>query len=95
MYARVFRIQASPDRVEEGIRAIEQQSAEVRSMSGFRQGYLLLDRQAGEAMTITLWESEEAMTAAQPRAREILSGALQAIGGQMSEPRQYEVAVEL
>ena len=46
-------------------------------------------------MTITFWESEAAMTAAQPRAREILAGAIQAIGGDLSGPNQYEVGLEL
>ena len=44
---------------------------------------------------MTFWESEAAMTATQPRAREILTGAMQAMGGEVSGPNHYEVGLEL
>ena len=58
-------------------------------------GHLLVERQRGELVTITLWESEQAMTDALPRAREILGPALQAVGSQLPQPKLYEVALSL
>jgi heme-degrading monooxygenase HmoA len=95
MFARMFRIRASADRLEEGLQVLRGSSEDVRAMAGFRHGYALIDRQAGELVTVTFWESETAMNAAQPRAREILAGAVQAIGGDVSGPNHYEVGLEL
>ena len=95
MHARMFVIQAAPDRLEEGIRQLQERSADVRALPGFEHGHLLVDRQRGELVTITLWASEQAMNEAQPRAREILGGAVQAMGGEVPAPTQYEVAFNL
>ena len=95
MFARMFRIRASADRLDEGLRVLRESTEQVRALAGFRQGYALVDRQGGELVTVTFWESEAAMTAAQPHAREILAGAIQAIGGDLSGPHQYEVGLEL
>ncbi len=95
MFARMFRIRASADRLDEGLRVLRESTEQVRALAGFRQGYALVDRQGGELVTVTFWESEAAMTAAQPRAREVLAAAIQAIGGDLSGPTQYEVGLEL
>ncbi len=96
MYARVFSIHASPDQLDQGIQRLQETAGPVQASSGFRGGYFLVDRQSGNGMTVTLWESEEAMQASLPSAREILSGVVDAIGGgTLSEPKGYEVAVEL
>ena len=92
MHARMFVIQAVPDRLDEAIRLRQERSADVRGLPGFEHGHLLVDRQRGELVTLTLWESERAMNEAQPRARELLAGVLQALGGEVPQPRQYEVA---
>jgi hypothetical protein len=91
----MFVIQASPDRLEEGIRLLGKRSDRVRARPGLWRAYLLVDRQGGELATCTLWESEQAMNEAQPAAREILAPAMQAMGGQVPQPKLYEVALEL
>ena len=95
MHARMFVVQAPPERLEEGIRHLQERSTYVRALPGFQHGYLLVDRQSGELVSITLWESEQAMTDAQPAARETFGGAVQAMGGQVPAPKQYEVAFNL
>ena len=96
MFARVFSIQTAPDQLEQGIQRLQESTPAVQALGGFRGGYFLVDRQSGNAMTITLWESEEAIHASLPAAREVLTGMMQAIGGgSLSEPQTYEVAVEL
>ncbi len=95
MHARMFTIQAPPDRLEEGLRRLQERSAEIRALPGFQHGHLLVERERGELVTITLWESEQAMADAQPQAREILGGAIQVMGGEVPAPKQYEVAFTL
>ena len=55
---------------------------------------LLIDRQSGEGMAITLWEDEAAMQASEEQANELRRAAVQALGS-IEEPRveRYEVAV--
>ena len=95
MVARVFRIRASADRLEATLRALEATTEELRAATGLRHAYVLLDRQGGELMTVTLWESEAAMTASQARARELIAGVVQAAGGEVSGPTMYEVGLEI
>ena len=70
MHARMFVIQAAPDRLDEAIRLLHERSADVRSLPGFQHGHLLVDRQRGELVTLTLWASEQAMNDAQPQPRQ-------------------------
>ena len=94
MFARSFRIQAPPERLEAGLRALRESSDAVRGLPGFRRAYALVDHQRGELTALTLWASAEARDAAQPHARDILAGVVRALGGEISEPQQYEVALE-
>ena len=95
MFARVFRLHVQSDRMDEFIQPMQETASAIRESNGFRAGYLLVDRQAGEAMTVTLWETEEDLQASSPAARQIVTGALQAAGATPSEPKTYEVAIEL
>ena len=48
MVARSFRIRASADQFDEGLRVLRESAEQVRALAGFRQGYALVDRQGGE-----------------------------------------------
>ena len=95
MHARMFVVQAPPEQLEEGIRVLRERGDEIRALAGFRHGHLLVDRGGGELVAITLWESEQALQDAQPAARAIMGGAVQAMGGEVPAPTQYEVAFNL
>jgi hypothetical protein len=61
---------------------------------GSHGGILLIDRESGKAMAITLWQDEAAMQASEERANELRRTASQELGA--SEPprvERYEVAV--
>src|SRR5215216_5637396 len=51
----------SPHRIEEGIRRIGETFPWVRQLDGIEGAYYFVDRKGGKVITITLWESEEAM----------------------------------
>ena len=61
---------------------------------GGHGGILLIDRESGNALAITLWEDEAAMGASEERANELRRTASEEMGaaGQPSVAR-YEVAV--
>ena len=57
MYARVVTIQYQPDKKEEGLQMYRDMLAAARQQPGFKGILGLMDREAGKAMSITLWET--------------------------------------
>src|SRR5918911_1068654 len=51
----------SPHRLEEGVRRITETFRWVRHLDGIEGAYYFVDRKGGKVITITLWESEEAV----------------------------------
>ena len=95
MHARVVRSRVSPERLDEFAAGVEGAAAEIQGLAGFRHGYVLLDRQRGEALTITLWESAEQRDAAAPVARQILGAAATATGAAVGELSGCEVGADI
>jgi heme-degrading monooxygenase HmoA len=59
MFARVSRYHGDPGKVKEAFST--QTPPELDEAPGFLGVYSLVDEKSGKAMTITLWETEEAM----------------------------------
>jgi heme-degrading monooxygenase HmoA len=95
VFARVTRIQGTPDHIDETVKRIEESTPQVQQLAGLQRAMLLVDRQAGEALTVTFWDTREHMEAARPAARQILVGVAGSLGGGLSEPRVYEVASDV
>ena len=66
MHARVTRLEASADRLDEMTRQFEERTVPVlQGLEGYK-GYVLLgDREGGGAMAVTYWESEDALQASE------------------------------
>jgi heme-degrading monooxygenase HmoA len=96
MFARVSRIQASPDAVELSIRSVEQTTPALRQLRGFKHAYALADRDTGRILTITFWDTIEDLRASEERAAQIRAQIAQAggVGGEALVDR-YEVVVEV
>jgi hypothetical protein len=56
-------------------------------MAGIRDAFLLVDRASGRALTITLWDSEEAMAASAVGATQVRQEATGAAGGRIEVGR--------
>ena len=92
MWARVTRFEGSPDRVEDGIRLIQEQTIpQARQLPGFQGGYWCVDRQSGKGMAVTLWESEDALRQSEAQAEQIRSQAGEAVGASDMQVEAYEV----
>ena len=95
MFARVTTFQSAPDRAEEETRYTEEKLIPVtRQMPGFKGWYTLVERQTGKGLTITLWESEEAMRASEERATQLRSQTTQDLPLQVQAVDRYEVTVQ-
>ena len=92
MFARVSRYEAPKDEVDEALAAFEASTEAVRQMPGIERAYLLVDRQGGRVLTITVWESEESMAASAEAAKALRSQAMGAAGGSVVAVETYEVA---
>jgi hypothetical protein len=95
MHARVTILTGgSPDRIDSGIADFRENVAPWVREQGGRGAIMLVDRQAGNGMAITLWEDEEAMRASDQRADELRRDAAEGMGA-AEAPRveRYEVAV--
>jgi hypothetical protein len=95
MYARVTMVTGgSPEQAEQGIADFRNNALPGVKELGARGAMLLIDRQSGEGMAITLWEDEAAMRTSEEQANELRRAAVQALGS-TEEPRveRYEVAV--
>lgn len=63
MHARVAKVQFQMGKSEAGIRVFQDEVLAYASQQpGFVDAFLLLDRDSGVAISISLWETEEAMT---------------------------------
>ena len=94
MHARVSTITGTPDRAEAGISDFREKVLPWIKEQGGRGGILLIDRDTGKAMAVTLWGDEEAMRQSEESANEQrrrVSEEMQTTGSPMVE--RYEVAV--
>ena len=74
MFASVSTYQGPPDQIDDGLRyAQENIVPSLQEVEGFEGVYLLVDRQSGKVLTITLWESEEALRASEEETTQLRS----------------------
>jgi hypothetical protein len=95
MYARHVTVKGDPANVDEVVRTQHDVVLPVlRECSGFRAQLVLIDRAEGEAIGLSLWDSEEDMSASEERvraARQKVADSLQASAP--PEVRLYEVPI--
>ncbi len=94
MYARVTTLEASPDRMDDATRFVQEQVLpQLKQQDGFKGLIALSDRQSGKVLGIALWESEEALRATEETAARIRGGAAEATGAAAAGAENYEVAL--
>ena len=95
MFARVSITEASPERIDEAIRFMQETVIpEAKNMQGYKGSYLLVDRRTGRQMGVTLWETEADLHASTEAANRLRAQFVQAVAGQPAKVEVYEVAVQ-
>lgn len=92
MFARVSTYGGASDDLVAGF---EGATDPLRQIEGFEGAYLLVDRAGGKAMSITLWESEQALEASVERANQLREEATSPAGISIESVDHYEVAIKL
>ena len=98
MFARIatYMAEPSPYRTEQGIvRAREKALPRLRQMDGYEGAYFFVDRQSGKAITISLWESEEAMRRSEEVVRTLRDEIAGGLATNVVDVEHYEVAIGL
>jgi hypothetical protein len=96
VFARVSEFEARPEQLDEMHReGIEHVLPALRMQDGFIGGLVLVDRQSGKVLAVTLWESAQAMDATEEAAHWLLAFGLEAAGGTLKSVARYEVFSEV
>ena len=91
MFARVSTYRTTDaDQLLEGFQSV---TGALEEIDGFSRGYFLVDRSEGTAISITLWDSEEAMTASAAQADELRKTGTDTGGGSIESVEEYEVGL--
>ncbi len=95
MFARVVTSQTKPEKVEEMIRGFREiVLPEKNKQKGLKQAYMLVNRQTGKSIAISLWENEQAVKEYEAVAGGMASQMNQAMSTTMPPTVEiYEVAV--
>ncbi|MDP9478473.1 MAG: hypothetical protein M3R38_22795, partial [Actinomycetota bacterium] len=79
MYARVNTFEGPSERVDEAIRTVrEQVLPQLQRQGGFKGLTGMVEPQAGKVIGVTLWESEEALSASEQEADRLRRESAQA-----------------
>jgi heme-degrading monooxygenase HmoA len=68
-------------------------TAELEQLGGFSHAYFLTNREHSRAMSITLWDSEDALTASAERAHKMRTQATEPADASIESVESYEVVL--
>ena len=95
MIARMTTGQAAPERLDAAIRRTREETLPtLHAQPGFRSYQLLVDRGAGTFISVSVWESAQALEQAETVLNQARTQATHAHGGQGVTSAVYEVAVQ-
>jgi heme-degrading monooxygenase HmoA len=90
MHARVSTYRGDGDRLIEGFEGV---TDALTAVDGFSHGYFLVDRESGKGMSITIWDSEEALLASVAKADELRRQGAEAGGSEIESVQHYEIGL--
>ena len=88
MYARHVTVKGDPSKVDEAVSTVREKVLPIlQGCDGFKGQLLLVDRPKGEAVGISLWDTEENMSASEEK----VSGSRQQAADSVDAPGAPEV----
>jgi len=92
MHARVSTYQGTRETIDGALAQVDEVGPVVRGMQGSRGLIYLVDRASGKSVSITLWESAEAMQASEEAADRLRRDTSDSAGETIVGVDRYEVA---
>jgi heme-degrading monooxygenase HmoA len=93
VFARVVSAHSAPDGFDGVIRLAEGQLPDAQAQPGFKGFYLLADRDTGNLVTISLWDTEESVRPVEARAAQLTREAAESIGVATDPVKIYQVEI--
>jgi heme-degrading monooxygenase HmoA len=90
MHARVSTYTGEAERLLDGFQSV---TGPLEEMEGFSQAYFLVDRGNNKAISITIWESEDALLASASKADELRKDASDSADASIDSIEHYEIAI--
>jgi heme-degrading monooxygenase HmoA len=94
MWARVARYEVESERLDAAVEGFENAAEALAGLKGTRGGFLLVDRDDGAVLTVTLWESYDSLCASEVAAAGLRRQAMEQAQGTVAAVHLYEVAAE-
>ena len=94
MYARMSTLEGSPNEMDEGLRDIREDVLPIlQQQEGFKGFIALGNRQSGELIGLTFWESEQAMQESEEVGDRARSDTAEDTGDAIVDVERYEVGL--
>jgi heme-degrading monooxygenase HmoA len=94
LHARMSTLEGSPNELDEGLRDVKERVLPLlQQQDGFKGFIALGNRQSGELIGITFWESEQAMQASEEVGDRSRSETAVDTGDTIAEVQRYEVGL--
>jgi heme-degrading monooxygenase HmoA len=94
MFARSSSWTGSPQALQQWEDKVDEVAAMVRGLPGVAGAMFFIDRSDGEAMTLTLWEDEEAALVSDQHAEVSRAATIAATGVELVRRGRYEVVAK-
>jgi heme-degrading monooxygenase HmoA len=95
MVTRISTYAGPAGRLDDFVRGLQQNMWALREFSGFAGAYMLVDRETGDAITLTFWDSPEAEVATAQQADKWRQEAARSTEHSVESVVVLEVAVEV
>ena len=96
MFARVSTYEfLEQGRASEAQQAFEPAIERIRGLEGFVDGYFLVEREGGQAVTVTIWESLDTMERSRVAASRARTEAAHEAGATVTSSLEYEVGLRV
>jgi heme-degrading monooxygenase HmoA len=95
MHGRVIRMKGDPAKTDEGIKLWTQNILPlIKKQKGFAGVSLMGSRKTGDGLSVTYWETEQAMKEARPQVRPEAEKMMGTVGRSIVEENECEVVVQ-
>ena len=92
MFARVAVYEVPDHRVDEAVKSFGEAISQI-PQAGLEEVFVLVSPESDRALTMTLWDKQDAMEASRIAASRLRSDAAKAVDGSVQSVVEYEVAI--
>jgi len=95
MHARVTRVRGNSESMEAGIAHFRDTLiAQLEQMPGFQDAVLMVDREHGDALAISMWDSAEALRESERRADTLREESASQMAASVTSVERFEIVVQ-